>query len=235
VQMHIRQKLVWTPMRIAVLYSSGKDSTFTLWYYLEQGWDVACLLSMAPESQDSYMFQHPSVELLKKQADSLQLPLLLQRTAGEKELELEDLKKLLEKAKQEFEIEGVAVGALASDYQAERVNRICHELELKTFAPLWHKDQEKLMREMISAGFDMRMTRIAADGLTEGWLGKQLTNEDVDELVKLHKKLGINVAGEGGEFETIVLNGPIFSEPIAVEFTIKMESKHRGDLLLKFD
>jgi diphthine-ammonia ligase len=220
-------------MPLAILFSSGKDSTFTLWYYLEQGWDVACLLSMVPESEDSYMFQNPSVDLLKKQATSLQIPLLLQSTPGEKEQELAELKILLQRAKEEYAIDGVAVGALASDYQQERVNRVCHELGLRTFAPLWHKDQEKLLRELIAAGFDIRMTRIAADGLTKEWLGKRLDEKDVDKLVRFNKSLGINVGGEGGEFETIVLDGPIFAEPIPIAFDVKMESTHRGELLLR--
>lgn len=220
-------------MRIGVLFSSGKDSTATVWYYIEQGWDVACLLSLLPENPDSYMFQNPSAMLLKAQADSLQIPLLTQGTKGEPEKELADLKELLAKAKHEFEITGVAVGALASDYQQERVNRICHELGLKTFAPLWHKNQERLLRELITAGFDIRMTRIAADGLNEDWLGKRLAQQDVDRLVALNKRLGINVGGEGGEFETIVLDGPIFAAPLEIAFDRRMEGAHRGELVLR--
>ena len=217
-------------MRIGILFSSGKDSVNTLWYYLEQGWDVACLLSLLPENPDSFMFQQPSRELLEVQAASLGIPLLLQGTAGEKEEELEDLKELLQRAKEAYAIAGVAVGALASDYQHERVTRVCDGLGLKTYAPLWHKDQERLLRELVSAGFDIRMTRIAADGLTEAWLGKRLTMRDIDALAALHKRIGFHPGGEGGEYETIVLNGPVFSRPIAISFTTKMESECRGEL-----
>ena len=217
-------------MRIGVLFSSGKDSVFTLWHYLEQGWDVACLLSMIPSNPDSYMFQNPSIELLRKQASSLQIPLLTQTTTGEKENELDDLKALIQRAKDEYELSGVAVGALASDYQQERVNRISHELELKTFAPLWHKNQVQLLRTLVDAGFDIRMTRIAADGLTKEWLGRRLDATDIDRLIALNKKIGLSVAGEGGEFETIVLDGPIFAEPIQIAFDIIMESENRGEL-----
>ena len=219
-------------MRIGVLYSSGKDSTFTIWYYLEQGWDVVCLLSLLPKNKESYMFQVPAHELLKAQANSLQIPLLVQYTMGEKEQELEDLKNLLERAKKEYDIEGVAVGALASDYQQERVNRICHLVNLKTYTPLWHKDQERLLRELIAAGFDIRMTKIAADGLDEHWLGKRLTGEDVSGLAQLHKKIGLHVGGEGGEYETIALDGPIFAAPIIIDYEKKMESTHTGELVL---
>jgi asparagine synthase (glutamine-hydrolysing) len=77
------------------------------------------------------------------------------------------------------------------------------------------------------------MTRIAADGLTAEWLGKRLTDGDVDRLVALNKRLGINVAGEGGEFETIVLDGPIFAAPIEISFEKAMESENRGELKIR--
>ena len=219
-------------MKLGILFSSGKDSTNVLWYYLEQGWDVRCLLSLLPSNPDSWMFQSPDKKLLERQAAALGLPILFQQTAGEKEEELDDLKALLERAKAEHGIDGVAVGALASDYQQERVNRICHQLNLKTFSPLWHTDQLQLLREMVAAGFDIRMTRIAADGLSADWLGKKLTEEDLDKLEMLGKK-GFHPAGEGGEFETIVLDGPIFRQPIQISFETEMESEYRGELVLQ--
>jgi len=223
-------RVVLTRVKLAILFSSGKDSVNILWYYLEQAWDVTCLLSLLPDNPDSWMFQNPSVGLLEKQAVSLGLPLLTRSTAGEKEEELIDLKKLLENAQEKYGIVGVAVGALASDYQHERVTRICHEIGLKTFAPLWHKNQMLLLREMIAAGFDIRMTRVAAEGLSEEWLGKKLTDADLDKLQALHEKTGFHPAGEGGEFETIVLDGPIFKNKIEIAFKTEMESGCRGEL-----
>ncbi len=123
-------------MRIGILFSGGKDSTFTLSYYLEQAWDVACLISLIPKNTESWMFQTPDVAITKLQAKALGFPLITQETNGEKEKELLDLKKALEKAKKAYKLDGVAVGALASDYQHERVNRICHELYLLCFLPL---------------------------------------------------------------------------------------------------
>lgn len=219
-------------MRIGVLFSSGKDSVNALWYYLEQAWDVRCLLSLLPANEDSWMFQAPSKELLERQAASLGFPLLTRETLGEKEEELSDLKALLQDAKEQYGLEGVAAGALASDYQHERITRICHELGLKTYGPLWHKDQGMLLAEMIEAGFDVRMTRIAADGLAREWLGRKLTHADVERLRKLHEKTQFHIAGEGGEFETIVLDGPIFSEGIRIEYEVEMESECRGELVI---
>lgn len=217
-------------MKIGVLFSSGKDSVNTVWYYSEQGWDITCLLSLLPENPDSYMFQNPHEEILLAQSKSLGIPLLVQKTRGEKESELDDLKKLLLQAKNIYGVVGIAVGALASDYQEERVNRICHEVGLKTYAPLWHKNQENLLREMIRSGFDIRMTRIAADGLNETWLGETLREKDIDRLLTMQKSHGVAIGGEGGEFETITLNGPIFSQAIDIQCEKHMESECRGEL-----
>ncbi|MEK6964436.1 MAG: diphthine--ammonia ligase [Nanoarchaeota archaeon] len=221
-------------MRIGILFSGGKDSTFTLSYYLEQAWDVACLISLLPKNTDSYMFQTPDLAITKLQAKTLGLPLITQETNGEKEKELLDLKKVLQRAKNKYKLDGVAVGALASDYQQERVNRICHELDLKCFAPLWHKDQAMLLRELILSGFDVRMVSIAADGLSKEWLGRTLTLKDHAKLVGLHQKIGLHVAGEGGEYETLVFDGPIFNERIEVAKShIEMEGECTGKWVIE--
>ncbi len=219
-------------MRLAVLFSSGKDSTFTIHYYLEQGWDVACLLTLLPKNEDSYMFQAPLRELVEAQAEALGLPVIFQETEGVEEEELEELKLLLGRAKEGYGVEGVAVGALASDYQHVRVNHACHALGLKTYAPLWHKDQLQLLRELIDAGYDLRMTRIAAMGLNERWLGRRLTEKELDELGKLRDSFGFHPGGEGGEYETIVLDGPLFKKRLEIEYTTRMESAERGELVI---
>jgi len=219
-------------MRLGILFSGGKDSVNTLWYYTEQGWDIACLLSLIPENPDSFMFQQPHEALLRAQATAIGLPILIGRTQGQEELELEDLRALLALAKQEHGITGVAVGALASDYQHERVTRVCHDLSLKTYAPLWHKDQAELLRELLSAGFDIRMTRIAADGLDRTWLGRRIEETDVDRLIALNKSIGLHPGGEGGEYETIVLNGPAFKRAVTIVSEPRMEGPHRGELMI---
>ena len=89
------------------------------------------------------------------------------------------------------------------------------------------------MREIIAAGYDIRMTRIAAEGLDKSWLGRKLTLKDCSTLEELQKKIGLHPAGEGGEFETIVLDAPLFKSPIDINFSISMESENRGELVLK--
>ena len=161
----------------------------------------------------------------------MDIPIIVQDTEGCKEKELEDMKNALRKAKEEYKIEGVITGALYSQYQRERIEKVCDELGLTIFAPLWHKNQESALREMIHHGFKFIMTKIAGWGMDKSWLGKVITTEDIDRLVALNKKHGINVAGEGGEYESLVLDAPIFNKKIAIkESDIVMEKDYIGEL-----
>jgi len=221
-------------MNVAVLFSGGKDSTFALAWALQQGWEVSCLLSLKPASGESYMFHFPNIHLVDKQAECLDIPLLIKETKGEKETELEDLKELLNEAKEKYDITGVITGALASDYQQERINRICHELKLKTYSPLWHKNQQQLMEEMIEGNFEIKIVAIAAEGLTKDFLGRTIDTELLNKLIKLHEKIGLHVAAEGGEYETFVTDCPFFKKKIIIEDAeIKMEAENTGQYLIK--
>ena len=201
---------------IAVLFSGGKDSVFTLHYFMEQGWDVKCLVSLKSKNEDSWMFHTPAIEMVELQSEALGIPLVLQETSGEKEKELDDLKNALARAKKEYKITGAAVGALLSDYQQERVNRVCLSLGLKCFTPLWHKSQEMLLREIISLGFDVRLVAVASQGLDESFLGKKVDAGVIEKFVSLHEKYGFHVGGEGGEYESLVVDAPFFRKRIEI-------------------
>ena len=145
---------------------------------------------------------------LEQQASKLGIPLIIQNTEGEKEVELEDLKKGLRKAIEQYNVEGVVVGALASTYQRDRIDQVAEDLGLKVFAPLWQENQENYMRWLVREGFEVEITSVAARGLTEEWVGKVLDSDSVNELVELSDEYGFHAAGEGGEYETRVIGFP---------------------------
>ncbi len=216
---------------LGVLFSGGKDSVFTLYYYIEQGWDVKCLISLKSSNKDSYMFHTPAIELTKLQSQALNIPIIVQGTKGEKEAELKDLRVALAKAKKKYQLRAIAVGALLSDYQHERVNRICHSLGLKCFAPLWHKNQEMLLRELLALDFDIRIVAVASQGLGEEFLGKKIDLNMLEKLVALNKKYGFHVGGEGGEYESLVVDAPVFKKRIElVQTKNSMSSESSGYL-----
>jgi ABC transporter with metal-binding/Fe-S-binding domain ATP-binding protein len=191
-----------------------------------QGWDVQSLVTVFPESQESWMFHFPGLKWTRLQAEAIGLPQSIITTKGEKEQELRDLSGGLETLKKSLGIDTVVSGAVASEYQRTRIDNVCEKVGLKSIAPLWHKNQEQLVREQIESGFHIIITACNALGLGQKWLGKNLGASDVAKLVELRKKYGMNVAFEGGEAETFVLAAPIFKMPLTI---VRSTPHWRGD------
>ena len=195
--------------RIVALTSGGKDSNAALSRVQRRNNEISCLLTLRSENKDSYMFDSKKTQShLEQQAEKLDIPLIVQETEGEKEVELEDLRKGLRKAKDQYNDEGVVVGALASTYQRDRIDQVAEDLGLKVFAPLWQENQARYMRWLIREGFEVEITSVAARGLTDEWEGKVLDGENIDELLELAEEYRFNPAGEGGEYETRVVGFP---------------------------
>ncbi len=213
-------------MKVASLFSGGKDSTFALWCVQLQGWDVVSLVTVFPVSQDSWMFHFPGLNWTKLQAQAIGLPQTTIPTKGEKEEELADLAVGLEKLKESMGIDTVVSGAVASEYQRTRIDNVCDKLGLKSIAPLWRKDQEQLVREQIESGFEILVTACNALGLDDKWLGRKLDLSDLAKLVRLREQYGLSVAFEGGEAETFVLAAPMFERRLRV---VRSTPRWRGD------
>ena len=199
---------------------------------MKQNYPIKCLITIESENPDSYMFHTPTIELAKLQAKAMNIPLITIKTKGKKEQELKDLKAALQKAKKQYRIEGIVSGALYSTYQRDRIEKIADKLQLKIFSPLWHINQETYMHDLINSNFHIIITQIAADGLDKSWLGKKIDHTSLKDLKELHKKNKLNLAGEGGEYETVVLDAPIFKNKIEIKARKEMESLNRGKLVI---
>lgn len=203
-------------MKLGVLFSSGKDSCYSALIMKRQNYEISCLITMKSSNPDSYMFHTPNVNLAKLQAEAMNVPLIEMETLGEKNLELNDLRKAMEIAEEKYGIHGIVTGALYSNYQRERIENIADSLGLKIFSPLWHIDQETLMRNLLKEKFKFILSSVAAEGLDKSWLGREITSKDVDKLVELNKKVGLNIAFEGGEAESFVYDCPLFKKKIEI-------------------
>ena len=167
-------------MRLGVLFSGGKDSSFATYLAKKNGYEIVCLISLSSENKDSYMFHTPSIKKVKKQAKLMKIPLVFQETPGKKEIELKDLEKAIKNAKKKYKIEGVVSGAVESVYQASRVQKICNKLNLECFNPLWQKDQIELLEELIKNEFKVIITAVAAYPLDQSWLGKKIDKKFIE-------------------------------------------------------
>jgi len=199
-------------MRLASLFTGGKDSTYATRLAAEGGDEVAHLVTMHPTRRDSWMFHTVNIHLAHMVAEAVGIDFVITSTSGEKESELDDLKRTLEG----LDVEGVVTGAIASTYQRSRVDRICSELGLEHRAPLWGREGRALLEEMLSAGLVIAVTAVAARGLDERWLGRVLDAPAVEELAELHRRFGVDVCGEGGEMETLVLDAPWFRSRLEI-------------------
>jgi len=213
-------------MAVGVLFSGGKDSTLAL-YYTKRFCDVKVLITIISENKNSYMFHTPNISLVEFQGKAIGLPVLIKRTKGEKEAELIDLEKAVLEARKKYKIGGIVSGALASAYQASRIQRICNKLHLECFNPLWQKDQFELLEEIVRLRFNAIITGVFAAGM-ENLLGKHIDRSVIRELRKIHKKYKINPAGEGGEFESFVLDAIFFKKRLEIaSYHIEGEGEER--------
>jgi ABC transporter with metal-binding/Fe-S-binding domain ATP-binding protein len=200
-------------MKVAVLFSGGKDSAFAAFCALFSGWDVSLLTMVSGE--DSMMFHRPNVEWCKLQAEAMGLPLEYVKTGNERELE--DMKKALAK----MHVDGVVAGAIESEYQKQRIDQIADELGIRSFAPIWRK-KEALASE-VAEYFDARVAAVAAEGLGEDFLWRKFDAACMADMKK--RSPSAHFFFEGGEGETFVCDAPFFSKKVVVK---KVEKKWQG-------
>ena len=204
-------------MKAAILFSGGKDSCYSAYLARKKAYELSCLISIFSKNKESYMFHTPSIKQVKKQAEVMEIPLLIKKTKGKKEEELKDLEKAIKKAKEKYNIDTIVTGALHSVYQASRIQKICDKLNLKCFNPLWQKNEIKYLEELIKNKFQIIITAVAAYPLDKSWLGRKIDKKFISDVKELQKKYKIHPAGEGGEFETFVLNCPLFKKPLKIK------------------
>jgi len=204
-------------MKLAALFSGGKDSTYSIYKVKQMGHDVKCLVTVFPKSSDSQLLHFPAIELTKLQSKTLKISQITS-TLDSNELaqEMDALKILLKRAKQDFQIEGLVHGGISSEFQKKRFEKICKENDLKIITPLWKINAKEYMNEIISSGFQFILTSVSSDGLDETWLGKIISRSDISKLSKLSDKFGFNLNFEGGEAETFVLDCPLYSYPLKI-------------------
>ncbi len=172
---------------------------YSAWVVLHQGWNVS-LVTVKPSSADSRMFHHPNIEWTRLQAQAMGLSHEFVESTSKNEMA--DLRYALAALKSRQQISGIVTGAVASDYQKTRFDNMCDSIALKTYAPLWHKNPKLLVEDLKKSGLRIVLTAVAANGLDESWLGRELTEQQC------------------------VLDAPYFSKTIEIE---KSRKEWHGD------
>ncbi|RKD95398.1 diphthine--ammonia ligase [Halopiger aswanensis] len=216
------------------LFSGGKDSSWAVYRALEEGLDVRRLVTVHP-SDDSYMYHVPATDLASLAAESIGIELVdvdpgdleaetVADSSAQGDDELEPLEAALEEVDDDLRtagrggIAGVTAGAVESEYQTNRIQAMCDRLGCDLFAPLWQEDPRELADAMLEAGFEIKIIQVAAHGLDESWLGRILDEAALADLEALNEEYGVHILGEGGEFETLVVDGPHMDRRIDLEY-----------------
>jgi ABC transporter with metal-binding/Fe-S-binding domain ATP-binding protein len=216
-------------LKLASLFSGGKDSTYAIYKAKQEGHSIECLVSIFPQSEESHLLHFPNISTTSLQASAMKIPQIQGRiNTTDPQIELEQLQNLLEKAKKDFGIEGIVHGGLFSDYQRTRFETIGKNLNLEVLSPLWHIDQKNYLKELLDSKFKFIITSVTSEGLDQTWLGREITRDDIDKLVILSEKYGFNPTFEGGEAETFVVDCPLFYTPIQIIKANKIWDGYRG-------
>jgi predicted ATP pyrophosphatase (TIGR00289 family) len=215
-------------MRVAVLATGGKDSALALYRVLKMGYEVKCLACMIPMREDSWMFHYPNIRLVELFAEAVGIPLVKAETLAVKEREVEDLKRLI----QGLDVDAVVSGAIASTYQKSRTEKICKQLGLECIAPLWHENPLNILKEIVDLKFDVIVTGVYAYGFSEKWLGRKIDDIAIKTLIELNRRYGVSLVGEGGEYETLVLDAPFFKRRMKIIEAEKIWKNQSGYFLI---
>jgi len=216
-------------LKLASLFSGGKDSTYALYKARSESHEIVCLVSMFPKSEESHLLHYPNMQTTLLQAESMKIPQLVTAIdSNDTQTEIHKLSQILQKAKKEFGIQGIVHGGILSNYQKNHFDDIGKVLDLKVITPLWQKDQREYLDELLKSKFRFIITSVTTGGLDDSWLGKEITPEDVKRLTGLGSQYGFNLSFEGGEAETFVIDCPLFSSPIKILKANKIWDGYRG-------
>jgi len=216
-------------MKLAALFSGGKDSTFAIYLAKKLGHTIDVLLTIFPYSDESHLLHYPNINFTSLQAESMKIPQLIEKlTSIDSENESEILNKLIISAKENYSIEGIVHGGILSKYQKDNFSLLCKKNNLEILSPLWDKDPESYMNELLIENFEYVISAVSSDGLNDSWLGRTVHEDDLVELRKLQKKFGFNLNFEGGEAETFVTNCPLFEKPLLIQNSTTEWDGYRG-------
>ncbi|MCL5802218.1 MAG: diphthine--ammonia ligase [Candidatus Thermoplasmatota archaeon] len=174
---------------------------------MEQGFEIIAAITVVPE-EFSFMFHYPNARMSRYVAEILDLDVI--------ETSEDDLWKLIASMVEKDHVEAVISGAIASDYQKTRIEAACTELGIMSYTPLWRMDQEKELMEIIARGIVPIIVSVSAEGFDSTDLGVKIDTEYLEILKKKNARYGINITGEGGEYETFV-NGTSYGKKIFIE------------------
>ncbi len=186
-------------------WSGGKDSCLSLYYAIQQGGRPERLITMLIDNGERSRSHGLSINLLNRQAELLGIPISTYATSWE------DYETNFLNALQELKDRGISIGIFGDiDIEDHKhwVQQVCSKKDMTGYLPLWKKSRENIVTEFIEEGFEAVIVAVKNGLSLHDYLGKELTLDLINEF----KEIGIDPAGENGEYHTVVTGGPIFKK-----------------------
>jgi ABC transporter with metal-binding/Fe-S-binding domain ATP-binding protein len=181
-------------MKAVALFSGGKDSFLSAMMAGEQGFKIEYGITVVPEEY-SMMFHYPNSKMSLYAASLLGFPIRYIKEC--------DYKEYISGICRDG-MDMIITGAIASDYQKTRIEKLCYNFRTIVYSPLWRKKQDFIIEQLILRQIKAMIVSVSAEGFTENDLGATIDDEYFLHLKELENKYRINIAGEGGEYETFV-------------------------------
>ncbi len=179
-------------MKAITLFSGGKDSFLSTMIAMEHGYDILYGITIIPDEY-SMMFHYPNSGISRYPASLLNFEIKYI-----KEKNFENYIKNIDN------VDAIITGAIASDYQKTRIEKLVYSEKTIVFSPLWRKKQEYILEELLLRNIKAMIVSVSAEGFSENDLGKTIDYKYFDHLREIYKMYRINIAGEGGEYESFV-------------------------------
>jgi len=200
-------------------WSGGKDSCLASYRAIASGLKVSYLANTVTEDGKRSCSHGLAAEIIKVQSQAMGIPLVQQPTTwGTYEAEF---KKMILALKGKG-IDGGVFGDIDFEPHREWVERICGEVGVTPYLPLWGDSQDKILREFIDLGFEAVVVAAKAELMGEEWLGWRIDFDFIKQLYKLSETKPITPCGEAGEYHTLVIDGPLFKQRMEIQETTKV-------------
>lgn len=201
-------------------WSGGKDSCLAFYYAVQSGGKPYCFFTMLSEEGERSRSHAIPLRILEQQAASLEVPLVTRAASWE------DYEKIFVGQLREFKAEGVEVGVFGDiDLEEHRKwqENACAAAGMKAYLPLWGRSRREIVAELVDLGFQAVIVAVNEEKMGREYLGKVMDRPLMDEL----ESKGIDVAGENGEYHTVITDGPLFQKPLTLEVKgIESHEKH---------
>jgi uncharacterized protein (TIGR00290 family) len=208
-------------MKVAVLWTGGKDSSLAYYKIMRRNVDVALIASFI---WDQAPLSHP-LPLIRLQSQALQIPISLERVSPPY---FKNYRQALIELQEDFGVEAVATGDISTvdSFHGNWIDEVCKDTGIEVIKPLWEMNRQRIVEALLRNGFKAIFTCVKKPWFNEEWLGRMIDSESIKELVRLNQETGMDICGENGEYHTMTMDGPFYKKAIRIS---KFETEEVND------